>query len=170
MNETHQLMQEMDRIGVHFIVGGSYPGPMDPLSPKELLAGLVAHSDARIRLSLIAVLLQHPDYASEVHNALELLPKPQDLALQLYYTAAHFLQVIYHRQLRHVSGQFQDLPDYFSKELHISTEGSATDQLKQLAQTHKKISGLPLDWHGTYRHAAQRVIARLQKEQEWARV
>lgn len=62
------------------------------------------------------------------------------------------------------------LPDYYSEELNIEKDKAVTNQLMQLAERHKEITGLPLNWYGTYNFAAQRVITRLNKERSWATV
>ena len=43
----------------------------------------------------------------------------------------------------------------------------AVFNLKRLAKRHQEISGLSLNWYGTYNHAAQRVITRLKVEEAW---
>ena len=170
MMEPNQLIDNMNRIGVHFLVDASNLGLTDSLTPAALLAGLAAQSDARMRLALIAVLLQRPDYANHAHEALELLDEPQQLTFKLYYTAAYYLQIAYANQLNDVLGLYIKLTDYYSEELNIEKDISVADELRQLAELHKEITGLPLNWYGTYNSAAQRVIARLKKEQAWAMV
>lgn len=168
MIEPKQLIDNMNRIGVHFLVDEGYSESTDSLSPAELLAGLAAQSDARLRLALIAVLLQRSDFAKDAHQTLALLGEPQKLTFKLYYTAAHYLQKVYVNQLQDVLDPSDGLPDYYSEELKIEKDNSATGQLKRLAERHKEITGLPLNWYGTYIFAAQRVITRLNKERAWA--
>jgi hypothetical protein len=85
----------------------------------------------------------------------------------LYYTAAHYLQLVYKDQLQDVLGQFLRLPDKYSEELNILKGEAAKVQLKRLAKRHQEISGLTLNWYGTYNYAAQRVITRLKVEEAW---
>ena len=170
MMETNQLIENMNRIGVHFLVDASDPGLTHSLTPAALLAGLAAQSDARMRLALIAVLLQRPDYANFAHEALELLYEPQQLPFKLYYTAAYYLQISYANQFYDMLGLYIKLTDYYSEELNIEKDISVEVELRQLAELHKEITGLPLNWYGTYNSAAQRVITRLKKEQAWAMV
>ena len=168
--EPNQLIDNMNQIGVYFLVDASNPGLTDSLSPAALLAELVAQSDARMRLALIAVLLQRPDYGNYAHEALELLDEPQQLPFKLYYTAAYYLQIAYANDLNDVLGLYIKLTDYYSEELNIEKDISIEVELRQLAELHKEITGLPLNWYGTYNSAAQRVITRLKKEQAWAMV
>ena len=170
MMETNQLIDNMNRIGVHFLVDASNPRLTDSLTPAALLAGLAAQSDARMRLALIAVLLQRPDYANYAHEALELLDEPQQLTFKLYYIAAYHLQIAYVNQLNDVLGLSIKLTDYYSEELNIEEDNSVAPELSLLAELHKDITGLPLNWYGTYNSAAQRVISCLKKEQAWAMV
>ena len=167
MFDANNLLSEMNRIGVHFLVGDDHPGLAAPLTPAQLLGGLAAQSDARLRLALIAVLLQHPEYAQETPYSLEMLDDTQRLTFKLYYTAAHYLQLVYKNQLQDVLGQFLWLPDKYSEELNIMKGRAAKVQLKRLAKRHQEISGLSLNWYGTYNHAAQRVITRLKVEEAW---
>ena len=86
----------------------------------------------------------------------------------MYYTAAYYLQKAYAVQLQDVLNPYDELPDYYSEELKIEKNNSVKNQLKRLAERHKEITGLPLNWYGTYNSAAQRVITRLKKERAWA--
>ncbi|MCJ7657865.1 MAG: hypothetical protein MUO67_01810 [Anaerolineales bacterium] len=170
MTEANILIDNLNRLGVHFLVGDGHSGLVDILEPAALISGLVSQSDSRIRLALIAVLLQRPDFANDAHKALDLLDEPQKLNFKLYYTAAHYLQVAYANQLLDLLGPYHMLPDYYSEELNIEKNKSVKNQLMQLAERHKEITSLPLNWYGTYNFAAQRVITRLNKERAWATV
>jgi hypothetical protein len=170
MVEPTQLIDNMNRLEIHFLVDEGYFDSTGDLTPAELLAGLAAQSDARVRLALIAVLLQRSDFADYAHQALSLMDEPEKLTFKLYYTAAHYLQLTYANQLRDVLGSYDKLPDYFSEELKFKIDNTATDQLLRLAERHKEITGIHLNWYGTYNYAAQRIITRLKKERAWATV
>lgn len=102
-----------------------------------------------MRLTLIAVLLQRSEFAKYTHQAIALMDEPIELTFKLYYTAAHYLQMIYANQLKDVLGLYDKLPDYFSEELKIEKDNHASDQLQRLAERHKVITGIPLNWYGT---------------------
>ena len=157
-------------MGVHFVVGDGIPGAYDSISPIELMAGLAAHKDARIRLALIPVLLQHPEFAIGAPEALELLNDSQKMTFKLYYTAAYLLQLAYEDKLLDLVETYQGIQDYFSEELNIPEEGTAQDRLRQLAECHQNSTKMSVNWYGTYYHAAERVLTRMQKEREWAKV
>ena len=170
MLPANQLIGEMNRIGVKFVIGEISPKFLNSISPIELLAGLAAHNDARIRLALIPVLLQHPEYAIDAPDALELLDDSKKLTFKLYYTAAHLLQFAYSSQLQDLVGTYQVIPDYFSEGLNIPKEGTSQDRLRQLANSHREITNMSVNWLGTYHHAARRLLTRMQKEREWTKV
>ena len=170
MFPADQLIEEMNRLGVHFVVGDSLPGNMDSISPVELMAGLVVHNDARIRLSLIPLLLQHPEYSEFAQEALDMLDDSQKMIFKLYYTAASLLQLIYNDQILGLVEGSQVIYDHFSKELAIRNEGTAKERLRELAKRHQEITTLPVNWYGTYHHAAKRILTRMQREREWARI
>jgi hypothetical protein len=44
-----------------------------------------------LRLALIPLFLQHPEFSAYARQAVQLLPPPAIITLQCYYTAAHFL-------------------------------------------------------------------------------
>jgi hypothetical protein len=171
MYTADHLNSELHRLGVNFVAGDSQGELFDRLSPAELLAGLAAQTDARMRSAIIAMLLQLPGFGDQAHAALKMLAGPQRLTFQLYVTAAHILQLIYFDDLERVLGPFQMLPDLYSEEFQLQPKDRPPeDLLKQVASRHQDISGLPINWDGTYHHAARRVIARLEKEKEWAKV
>lgn len=170
MITPEKLVDNMNRIGIHYLVDEGSSEPPDRLTPAELMAGLAVQSDARLRSALIAVLLQRPDFSRDVNQALALLNKQEESILKLYYTAACLLQRIYANQLQDLLGHHDLLPDFFSEEWNIERSISARDQLKELADLHKNITGLSLNWYGTYESAATRVITRLEKERSWAAV
>ena len=164
MYPANQLIGEMNRIGVNFVVGETIPGVTNPLSPIELMAGLAAHKDARIRLALIPVLLKHPEYATEATEVLEMLDDSRKITFKLYYTAAYLLQLAYDDELLGLVETYQDIQDYYSEEFNVSEEGTAQDRLRQLAMMHKKITKLSVNWCGTYHHAAKRILTRMKRE------
>jgi len=160
----------MHRLGVHFVIGECIPGPNDPLSTIELMAGLAAHKDARVRLALIPLLLQHPEFAIDAPKALELLDDSQKMIFKLYYTAAYLLQLAYKDKLIDFIATYQGIQDYFSEELDISEGGTAQDRLRQLAKRHQEFAKMAVNWYGTYQNTAERVLVRMQKERDWSKV
>lgn len=143
-----QLAHALRMLGVNFILGGKDTNESLHKHPSRLIAALAQSDEARLRLSLIPLFLEHPEYASHVRSiAKELVPSAR-LTLQCYYSAAVWLQRKYHLE-RHL------LPDHFSKELNLTPVDEPEENLRLLAKRHRELSGSFTNWFGTYMHAAQ---------------
>ncbi len=175
-----ELVGALDMLGLHVLSGGIKPSRVIP--PAELVAGLVMQSDARVRLALVGLLLYRPDFALAVPLATSSLcvphgaPSPRSsvgrgaqacrgndlLTLKLSRhacvanTAAMLLQKKYDAQLSPLLGEYEPLPDLFSKELAVSATGSVDTRLKELGEQHKALvpkgmvpnrNGGQLGWH-----------------------
>jgi hypothetical protein len=142
-----QLSNTLHALDVNFLLGGQ--GGDAPLckQPVRLLAALAASDEARLRLSLIPLFLEHPEYAVYVRAVAAQLAPSHRLTLQCYYCAALWLGQKYQRA--------NSLPDYFSAELALQPTGDSEENLRALAKRHAELSGAPVNWLGTYQHAAQ---------------
>jgi hypothetical protein len=163
-----ELVGALDLLDVHFLSGGRSTPRAREVNPANLLAGLASQADARMRLAIIPLLLRHPEYGVMIRDALTQLPENAQNTLKLLYTAARLLQWKYHATLSELLGNQPILPDLFSGELRLSGEAGPQRQLVQLGERHAEMSGLSLNWVGTYEHAAGRFIARLHHQQTWA--
>lgn len=169
--DPDELVSTLNSLGIHFVAGGEKVRKLAyAMSPSELLAALARQSDARLRLAIIAVLLYRPEFANAVPEAITRLAEPAQSTLELFYTAAMLLQQKYADRLQSLLGAREPLPDFFSRQLGIATSGDAQFRLKQLAERHRVWSGLDINWLGTYEHAVERVIKRLERESQWARL
>jgi hypothetical protein len=92
----------------------------------------------------------------------------EQTALKIYYTAAVTLQSEFSDTLVAAYPQWRPLPDLYSEELGLRASDDATQRLHQLGSIHARLTGSQVNWPGTYRHAAERLIRRLQLEQRWA--
>lgn len=169
MWSADQLVAELNRLGVHFVTGGGVERSTPSLPSAALLAGLASQPEARLRLALIPLLLAHPEVATAVPEALARLPKREQLTLKLFYTAAVILQQCHAEQLRALLGWYDLLPDRFATELGVLTEGDCLARLKHLGERHQALSGLAINWVGTYHHAADRLLKQLSLEVQWSR-
>jgi hypothetical protein len=143
-----QLTNALHVLHVNFIFGGNSNDASLHEQPVRLIAALAESDEARLRLALIPLFLQHPEFAAYVRDAaLTQLKSPARLTLQCYYTAAVFLAQIY-RLSAH-------LPDYFSQDLQLKTTEDPQVNLRMLANQHRELSGESVNWLGTYQHAAQ---------------
>ena len=143
-----QLVNALHALGVNFFMGGK--GTDDPLhkQPARLIAALAQSSEARLRLSLIPLFLEHPEYAARVPAIVEKLDPPAQHTLQCYYSAAVWLARKYQRNRA-------SLPDHFSKDLKLEPVGDPEENLRALAKRQKELSGSYVDWLATYQHAEQ---------------
>jgi hypothetical protein len=143
-----QLANALHVLGVNFIMGGKGNDESLHKYPTRLIAALAQSDEARLRLSLIPLFLEHPEYAERVRSVAKKLVPSAQLTLQCYYSAAIWLQKKY--QPNGIS-----LPDHFSKELNLTPVDDPDENLRMLATRHKELSGSFTNWLGTYQHAAQ---------------
>ncbi|MBI3169255.1 MAG: hypothetical protein HYZ22_12300 [Chloroflexi bacterium] len=158
-----QLVSELWARDVRFLMGRQVSStPL--LAPAKLIASLAQSQNARVRLSLIPLLLRHPEFSSEVKKAdKSLLAQPSQLVLRFYYTAATILQRKYWDRLGKLFGRQTQLPDLFSQKLGVLLSENPDEALTNLAQRHQVLSGQAINWHGTYEHAAERLIKHMEK-------
>ena len=154
VSETHnltittgdQLANALHALGVNFIMGGNWVDDSLHTQPVRLISGLAQSDEARLRLSLIPLFLDYPQYAAYVRTAARKLEPAALLTLRCYYTAAVFLAKKY--QLTGVS-----LPDLFSADLGLNLVDDPEENLRVLAKHHKQLSGSYVNWLATYQHA-----------------
>lgn len=83
-----QLANALYVLGVNFIRGGKDTDVSLSSHPSRLIAALAQSNEARLRLSLIPLFLEHPEYASRVRAVAKKLDPTAQLTLQCYYSAA----------------------------------------------------------------------------------
>ena len=147
------LAAALQSLGVRFLLGGGERS--SALTPIILISGLARSEEARLRLSLIPLFLERPDFAPYTRRAADELLDPPRLTLQCYYTAAMLIQKLHRAQIVERLGEQAILPDLFSKDLAISEVGESGARLKELARRHQALSGVTANWLGTYRHAVE---------------
>jgi len=142
-----QLVNALRTLGVNFIRGGK--DVTEPLSghPSQLIAELAQCNEARLRLSLIPLFLEHPEYESRVRAIAKKLDASAKLTLQCYYSAAVWISKKYQLNI--------SLPDHFSKDLNLTPAGNPEENLGALANRHAELSGSYVNWLATYQHAEQ---------------
>jgi hypothetical protein len=142
-----QLTDALRELDIRFILGGNSQNAFLHKSPARLIAALAQSDESRLRLSLIPLFLEHPEFAAHVKAAAKKLPAPALPTLQCYYTAAVWLAQKYQPQ--------KPLPNLFAQELGLIPTADVNENLRQLAQRHKELSGRRVNWLGTYLHAVQ---------------
>ncbi len=162
----NELVAALRDYGVAFLASEEAVMLPDVPAP-ELVRALVSSPEARLRLALIPLLLQNPELAVVVPTILRDLPAPAALTLQCFYTAAHLLQQTHRARLEQLLGPQPALPDWFSTEIGISSQGTPAERLQLLGRWQQERSGRYLNWTGSYEHAAQRFLSRLALEVEW---
>jgi len=143
----NQLTNALRALDVNFILGGQSKDETLHKQPARLIAALAKSDESRLRLSLIPLFLEHPEFALHVRMAAKRLEGSARLTLQCYYTAAVWLGKKYRLH--------RSLPDYFSQELNLHPVDDLEENLRALARRHKELSGTRVNWPGTYLHAAQ---------------
>lgn len=143
-----QLTNALHALGVKFVLGRQSENKSLRKQPARLIAALAESNEARLRLSLIPLFLEHPEFAAHTRTAARDLSPSARLTLQCYYSAAIWLGQIY-------LPREKSLPDLFSKELNLTPTDNPEGNLRALAKRHQELSGAHINWLGTYRHAAQ---------------
>lgn len=143
-----QLTSALRALDVNFILGGEKESASLHKHPARLIAALAESDEARLRLSLIPLFLEHPEFADHVRTAAVRLSSGARLTLQCYYTAAVWIERLY-------KPHSVSLPDYFSVELNLHPGVEPEENLRTLAERHRELSGAEVNWLGTYNHAAQ---------------
>ena len=166
---TAILAATLDQLGVHFIAGQADTQTKTAESPLALLCGLASSSEARLRLALIPLFLKHPEYALHVEEALPGLGPTAQLFLRCYYTAAQLLQQKHFQTLIELFGELTTLPPLFEITFKLDTTESPDMRLQQLGRKQAKLSGLPLNWYGTYKHAYYRLVQHSKRRLRWQR-
>lgn len=142
-----QLANALHALGIHFIRGGRDVDEPLPNHPSRLIAALAQSDEARLRLALIPLFLERPEYASRVRAVASKLDPPAQLTLQCYYSASVWLTKKH--QLK------TPLPDHFSKDLTLTPGDDVAENLRALAERHAELSGSFVNWLATYQHAEQ---------------
>jgi hypothetical protein len=142
-----QLTDALRALDVNFILGGQSKDASLHKQPARLIAALAQSDESRLRLSLIPLFLEHPEFASRVRNVAKRLKPSARLTLQCYYSAAVWLAKKY--------PPHKALPDYFSKQLNLHPTVDLEENLRALAKRHRVLSGRRVNWLGTYQHAEQ---------------
>ncbi len=147
-NTGDQLVHALHALGVNFIMGGKGADESLHKHPARLIAALAQSTEARLRLSLIPLFLEHPEFAVRVRAIAKKLDLSARLTLQCYYSAAVWLAKKY-------QPNGAPLTDHFSKDLNLNPVDDPEENLRALAKRHKELSGSFVNWLATYQHAGQ---------------
>ena len=112
--DTATLAATLAQLDVPYLRTPTSAEPL-PLDPAALIAALAQHPSPRVREALIPLFLRHPEFARNVPDVLVTLPPAAGLTLRHLYTAAVYLQQLWHGKLEMYLGVLPALPDYFGQ-------------------------------------------------------
>ena len=150
-----QLTTALHVLGVDFIMGEQLEKGTLYKKPVSLIAALAKSPEARLRLSLIPLFLEHPEFSDYVPSVSKKLESVTRITLQYYYTAAVWLQKQHRNQLDALIGPKPSLPDYFSSGLGLEITADFEGNLRSLGLRHQELSNSQVNWFGTYQHAVR---------------
>lgn len=151
-----KLANALRALGVNFIMAQEGMDSSLQNQPARLIASLAESPESRLRLSLIPLFFEHPEFAAHVREASNTLGPSAKLTLLCYYSAAVWLA-------RKYQPHINSLPDLFSVVLKLTPTDDNDENLRLLAIRHEELSGRHVNWHGTYEHAAQRWISQSKR-------
>jgi hypothetical protein len=164
------IVSELEQLGIRYLSRQGSDASARVRPSAILLADLMRQPSARVREAVIAVLLAHPAYAQAVPAALTQLSTSEQLALRFFYSASVLLQRQYADALRpYVAERWQWLPDLFSQELGIATQGTPQERLGRLGTAHRAHTRSAVNWTGTYDNVARKLLRRWSLEHRWNR-
>jgi hypothetical protein len=158
------LAWQLERLGLPLVSVGAEDAPPSTLSTEALIAALAGSEEARLRMALIPLFIAHPEYARYVPLVGQRLAGQAKVTLVCYYTAAALLQRKYAQRLKQLGINSTKLPDVFGDSIGLPPSGDPDALLLKLAAQHALMSGRALNWHGTYLHAVERFIRRMELE------
>jgi predicted nucleotidyltransferase len=170
MQMEEELVAELELLGIRYLSRQSSYRASQVRPPEALLADLVRQPSARVRASVIAVLLAHPEYADAIPAALQSLGPVERLTLQSFYAAAVLLQQKHAHRLRELMGaRWRPLPrlSEHTPELSLPDDGTPDEALASLGREHQRWSGSMVNWTGTYDQVARQLMRRWEMERRW---
>ncbi|MCS7056252.1 MAG: hypothetical protein NZM18_08810 [Thermoflexales bacterium] len=117
-------------------------GDERPLDDDELIAGLSASPDARLRFALAALLLAHPTLADRTAALIEgkatlVLPEAVRAEMRKHYLAAMYLQRMWRTRLRMHFGETPLIPERFTEEMGLPPADAMFGELGLRALTER---------------------------------
>lgn len=166
-DEDESLLGELWEHGVHYLSGArDARDSAKGIAPSDLVLRLATHPHPRMRHSLIALLLFHPEWSVDLPQQIVHAPQDQQRRFRVLYTAAVYLQRLWWSRLRMYLGTFPRIPDLYSQELDLPSaeERHGKVGLHALADQETRRSGLPLNYLSSYEKVMQNVFGQLEAE------
>lgn len=168
--EEERLVAELALLGICYLSRQTTYRPANVRSPQALLVDLIRQPSARVRASVIAVLLSHPEYAEAVPGALEQLGPVERLTLRSFYVASVLLQQQHAHRLRpYMRAGWRWLPDLDRASIgwDLPTEGTPREKLAALGREHRQRTQEMVNWAGTYEQVARQLLRQWELESKW---
>jgi hypothetical protein len=136
-----------------------------PLAPQELIAGLAAQDDPRLRLALIPLFILHPELAQSAACAAG-MDEPAHDELRACYMAAVYLQRLWSIRLGLYLPRVSFLLDWFSTQMSLPSpdERYGKAGLYALADWHAAHSPYPFNWLASYQRVMDLLFEQLEQE------
>ena len=170
--DEERIVAELARLGVSYLSRQSAISETTdhvPIELTDLLAAVVRQPSARVRAATIALFLARPSSWQSVERAQSQLRPKHRLTLSLFYCAAVQLQRLHGSELRTLLGPaWEPLPDLFAEELGLRDDASPESRIAEIAHMHRSRTGSHLNWEGTYRQAADRLLRQRALEAQWS--
>ena len=162
-----ELASTLHALGVEFVISGKDSSSPLRNDPSRLIAALAESQELRLRLSLIPLFLNHPEFARHVperstNDTSHSASNSQKLLLR-----SCVAQQKYQKRLSLLISKSHKLPDLFSGDLDIPVQKDPDVNLRALALRHQVLSGKYINWLGTYEHGAQRMMMHLERQKRW---
>ncbi len=164
VDEATMLVAQLAEYGIrHIRTAESWPEAVPPLSPQALITALARQPDPRMREALIPLFLRHPEYAKHVPALEKNLDQAAVDVLRHLYTAAVYLQRLWHSTLGIYLGDFPALPNYFGESVYGLApvdESFGEEGLRQLAQLMEDRTGY--EWLSAYQSVLDLFLEQLE--------
>jgi hypothetical protein len=167
--DEEATVAELELLGIRYLSRQTRDRAVSLRPPDALIADLVRQPSARVRGALIALFLAHPRYSAAVSDALERLSPSECWDLQVLYTAAMLLQQEHTEALRpHLTTAWLWLPDLYSKEIGVPTEGTPQQRLVTLGERHRSHTRKVVNWVGTFEKVIEQFLRSRKLEAAWS--
>jgi hypothetical protein len=157
---------ELWRLGVRHLTGSRCARAVG-LTPEALVTGLATSTEARLRAALVPLFLRRPDYAPAARRAAEHLTGTPRITLQCCYSAAVALQARHAVHLPGAADAADRLPDLFDEVLELSPATDPDARLAAIGARHAVLTAEPINWRGTYEHAAAAFVRTVEGTAAW---
>jgi hypothetical protein len=166
--KEEQIVAELALLGVTYLSRLTGDKAASSRDACQMFVDLVHQPSSRVRTAVIALLLEHPEFAEVIPSAVNRLRATNRTVLKLFYTAAVYLQYKYADLLQEIQGkEIFWLPDLYSSELGIPIDISIDERLKELGLRQQTMTGKIANWNGTYDNVARHFIRHRQLEIQW---